>query len=69
LSRRWPKVALKRQRAHGLQPKSAPFLTSDPMPGIVAFVRSKEAAPQLLMQGAASRCGIGHTRRAMHGKY
>jgi hypothetical protein len=62
-------AVLQRQRAHGLLPKSAPFLTSDPMPGIVPLVRSEEAAPQLLMQGAAGHCGMGHTRRALHGKY
>jgi hypothetical protein len=39
------------------------------MSGIVAIVRSEEAAPKFLMQGAAGHCGIGHTRRAMHGKY
>jgi hypothetical protein len=36
---------------------------------IVSLVRSEEAAPQLLMQGDAGHWGIGHTRRAMHGKH
>jgi glucosamine--fructose-6-phosphate aminotransferase (isomerizing) len=38
------------------------------MSGIVAIVRSEEAAPQLLMQGRAGHCGIGHTLWATHGK-
>jgi glucosamine 6-phosphate synthetase-like amidotransferase/phosphosugar isomerase protein len=44
-------------------------LTSDSKSGIVAIVPSEEAAPQLLMQGEAGHCGIGHTRRAMHDRY